>query len=155
MRAVIGLCGSLVLLVSCNKGSNVRLPIATSLGNLVRVEKVERVVTDDKPVSAAPGEVLYLLSFEGKNSISAPVNPTLVDEKGNEKLAVFAGSPVRDGTLTKKAWTYNGEAKSVDGKFVFTGTVSLPEPRIAVVFSLPEGSAGWRLKDGENRPQVL
>jgi hypothetical protein len=55
---------TLLLCVSC--GSRVTLPVSTSLGNLTKIEKKERVNTNKNPVSPGSGEVVYLLSFEGK-----------------------------------------------------------------------------------------
>jgi len=54
----------LLLCVSC--GRTVTLPIGTSLGNLTKVEKKDKVNTNKDAVSPKSGEVVYLLSFEGK-----------------------------------------------------------------------------------------
>jgi hypothetical protein len=153
-RAAIVICVSLVFLVSC---SRTQPPVETSLGKLVRIEKVNRVVTDERAVSPAAGEVLYLLSFEGKKEIAVPpgLELALVDSAGTERLRVYAGSPTREGILTKKQWIYNGSLTGQQGKLVFTGTISLPEPRVTLVYSVPSGAAGWVLKDGERKHPVL
>ena len=157
-RAAIGIGCFLILLISCNK---VQLPIETSWGNLVRIEKVDRLITDEETLSPGTGEVLYLLSLEGKGKIAVQSSephgwmPPLVDSTGKQWFPVFAGSPTREGTLTKKQWVYNGQMTGQDGKLVFEGTISLPEPKMALVYLVPRSAAGLALKDGERRHRIL
>jgi hypothetical protein len=170
-RAVIGLCGSLLLLTSCYK---VELPIPTSLGDLVRIEKVDRVSTDVGEVRPAAGEVLYLFSFEGRNELPFPdVDPLvesagmdwkdvfflgvfpLVDSAGMVRKPVFAGSPTSEGTLTQQQWRFNGQPIARYGKWYFYGYMVLPEPKVALVYSVPRGTSGWFLKDGKQRYRIL
>jgi hypothetical protein len=44
----------------------VKLPVKTSLGDLTKIEKKDKVPTNKDPVSPKSGEVIYLLTFEGK-----------------------------------------------------------------------------------------
>ena len=55
---------TLLLCASCAR--KVSLPIKTSLGDLTRIEKKDKVNTNKDPVSPKSGEVIYVLSFEGK-----------------------------------------------------------------------------------------
>jgi hypothetical protein len=72
----------LVLYVSC--GSKVTLPISTSLGNLTKIEKKEKVNTNKDPVSPKSGEVVYLLTFEGKKEyeVKGVAVPELISMTG-------------------------------------------------------------------------
>lgn len=55
---------TLLLCASCSK--NVTLPIKTSLGDLTKIEHKDKATTTKETLTAKPGEVLYVLSFEGK-----------------------------------------------------------------------------------------
>ena len=170
-KAVISLCGSLALLTSCNK---VELPIPTSLGDLVRIEKVDRVSTDAGEVAPATGEVLYLFSFEGRDDVPFQNVDPLVDSAGMEakdlfllgvfplvnsaamtRKPVFEGSPTREGTLTIQHWKFDGQPIAQYGKLYFYGYMKLPEPKVALVYSVPRGTTGWYLKDGKQKYRVL
>lgn len=150
----------LVMLSACG-GNKVRLPIETSLGNLVRIEKKDDVATDERTISPEGGKVLYLLSFEGKSEIPYEGEKemfqtfTLVDSKGTESTPVFAGSPTNAGTLSNKEWKYiRGQLKAQNGRFVFVGVLSLPQPRLALVYAVPKDASGLTLKDGERRHAI-
>ncbi len=52
------------LLFSVSCGSKVSLPIATSLGNLTKIEKRDKVNTNKEPVTPKAGEVVYVLTFD-------------------------------------------------------------------------------------------
>lgn len=56
----------LTLLLSVSCSSKVNLPINTSLGNLTKIEKKNKVNTNKDAVTPKSGEVVYVLSFEGK-----------------------------------------------------------------------------------------
>src|ERR671929_2116528 len=55
---------SVLLTVSCAK--KLSLPIKTSLGDLTKIEKKNNVSTNKDPITPKSGEVIYVLSFEGK-----------------------------------------------------------------------------------------
>ena len=149
-----------IFLVSC-AGNKVKLPIDTALGNLIRVEQKDTVATDEQPISAEAGKVLYILSFEGKNGLTYEGGEQdalqafpLVDAKGTEFRAVFEGSPTDKGALSNKDWHYNGRLQGKNGKFVFVGTLTIPTSKITLVYSVPKDAAGLTLKDGERRHAI-
>ena len=41
------------------------------------------------------------------------------------------------------------------GKLYFYGYMKLPEPKVALVYSVPRGTTGWFLKDGKQKYRVL
>lgn len=148
------------LLIAC-AGSKVKLPIDTSLGKLARIEQKDNVATDERSVSAEDGKVLYLLNFEGKNEISYEGGEQdtlqafpLVDAKGTEFRTVFAGSPTDTGALSNKDWHYNGQLQGKNGKFVFVGALSVPTGKLTLVYSVPKGTSGLSLKDGDRRHAI-
>jgi hypothetical protein len=55
---------ALLLFASCS--SKMKLPVDTSLGNLTNIEKKDKVNTNKDAVTPKSGEVVYVLSFEGK-----------------------------------------------------------------------------------------
>ena len=149
-----------LFLISC-AGSRVRLPIKTSLGNLVSIEKKDSVTTDERTISAEAGKVLYLLSFEGKSEITyegaereALQTLTISDSKGTEFAPVYSGSPTNTGTLSGKDWRYNGALKPQNGKFVFAGVLSVPSGKIALVYSVPRDASDLSLKDGKEKHPI-
>ena len=150
----------LVFLISCT-GSKVNLPIETSLGKLVRIEQKDKVATDEQPISAEGGKVLYILSFEGKNELTYEGGEQdalrafpLVDSKGTEFNSIFAGSPTNTGALSNKDWRFNGQLQGRNGKFVFVGALSIPSGKLMVVYSVPKDAGGLSLKDGERRHPI-
>lgn len=96
-----------------------------------------------------------MLSFEGKKELPAPGMLPLVDPAGKESRPVFAGSPTKEGALTRKQWRYNGAMTAQDGKWIFEGTLLLPEPKVTLVYAVPTDAAGWLLKDGERKHRVF
>jgi hypothetical protein len=167
----------LLLLVSCggNKMSSLSsgpsekrtptsngAPIKTSIGDLARIEKKESLETSDNKIVPKAEEVLYLLTFEGKSEITyegktqqdGPNRILLIDANGKEYASAFAGTPGKDGTLSNKEWRYNGPMKAVNGRFVFAGTMTLPEPRIALVYLIPKDITGLSLKDGDQKHSI-
>lgn len=156
-----------LLLVSCHKTNSLRVPtsngapIRTSIGNLTSLEKKDSVETSDKKISPKSDEVLYLLTFEGKSEITyegkaqqdGPNRILLLDAKGKEYSPESAGTP-KNGTLSDKDWKYNGGMKAVNGKFVFSGTMTLPEPKIVLVFLIPKDAAKLSLKDGDQKHPI-
>lgn len=71
-----------LLCVSCS--SKVSLPVTTSLGNLTNIEKKDKVATNKDPVASKSGEVVYVLSFEGKKEreVKEVAAPELVSLTG-------------------------------------------------------------------------
>ena len=57
-------CATLLIFASCS--SKVKLPIDTSLGSLTKIEKKDKVNTNKDAVTPKSGEVVYVLSFEGR-----------------------------------------------------------------------------------------
>lgn len=105
--------------------------------------------------------VLYLLSFEGKKEVAYEGSETdalqtfpLTDSRGREFIAVFAGSPTKDGALSQKEWKYSGQLEGRDGKWVFVGTLLLPEPKLTLIYAVPKNASGLTLKDRERRHQI-
>jgi hypothetical protein len=129
----------------------------TSIGDLVTVEKRSSVDTSDKKFEPQADELLYLLTFEGKNEITFEGKPQedgpnrilLVDSKGSKFPPQFAGTPTDTATISNTDWKYNGSMKSVGGKFVFAGKLLLPTPRIALVYLIPKSASELTLKDGD------
>ena len=72
----------LLLFVSCS--SKVNLPINTSLGNLSKIEKKDQVKTNKDAVAPKSGEIVYVLSFEGKkeHEVKDVAAPELVSLTG-------------------------------------------------------------------------
>jgi hypothetical protein len=137
-------------------------PIKTSIGDLTGLEKKDSVATSEKKIVPKPEEVLYLLTFEGKSEITyegktqqdGPNRILLIDAKGKEYVSEFAGTPAKDGTLSDKEWKYNGGMKAVNGRFVFAGTMTLPEPRIALAYLIPKDVSSLTLKDGNQKHSI-
>ena len=166
----------LLLLVSCggnkmkslSEGTTKRTPtsngapIRTSIGDLARIEKKDSVETNEEKIVPKAEEVLYLLTFEGKSEITydgttqrdGPNRILLIDPTGKEYVSEFAGTPAKDGTLSNKEWRYNGGMTAVNGKFVFAGTLSLPEPRVALVYLIPKDVSSLSLKDGDQKHSI-
>lgn len=142
--------------------SRVKLPIQTSLGDLIRVEAKDNVATDERTFSPESGGVLYVLSFEGKGQFDyqeSEIKDTtvflpLIDSGGKEFRHVFMGTPMTDGTLSNKAWKYSGELVGRDGRFVFVGKLSLPEPTLTLLYSVPKTASGLALKDGDQKHRI-
>jgi hypothetical protein len=163
MRKEIALLIAATLLpsVSCGDGK-AKLPVRTSLGDLVRVEKRDEVTTDERNFPSGNEEIYYLLSFEGKGQFeylgselkNALIFLSLVDSGGREFRPVFMGNPNKDGALSNRDWRYDGSLTAQDGKLVFVGKLSLPEPRLTLLYSVPRGAAGLALKDGEQKYRI-
>lgn len=151
---------ALLLCISCKK---VTLPIKTSLGDLVKIENRDKVTTNESVVSPKSDEVIYVLSFEGKREFEFEgVEPSkvftlfdlpLVDSNGKEFVPVFAGSPTKEGTLSNKDMNVNGGMTGRDGKWVSTGRITLPEPKLTLVYVVPK-NASLTLKDGVQRHPI-
>jgi hypothetical protein len=179
---------TLLLCVSCS--GKVTLPISTSLGNLTKIEKKDQVNTNKDPVSPKSGEVVYVLSFEGKKeyevkgvavpelismtgglsdnsdirldnfSVSASpgmasaLNLPLADSSGKEFAPVFFGTQTTEGVISNKGVRFNGSVTGREGKpWITTGKFDFPEPKITVVYVVPEG-ATLTLKDGGQQHKI-
>lgn len=133
----------------------------TSIGDLVTVEKRTSVDTSDKKFEPGADQLLYLLTFEGKNELTFEGKPQedgpnrilLVDSQGKKFAPQFAGTPTDSGSISNTDWKYDGGMKGVGGKFVFAGKLVLPTPRIALVYLVPKSASDLTLKDGDqNHP---
>lgn len=160
LRSTLIVAVLLATLTACG-GNTIQLPIDTSLGRLVRIDKKESVATDERTVSAAAGKILYLLSFEGKSEISYEGDEknalhavSLVDGKGTEFNYVFAGSPNNEGTLSKKEWRYNGQLNAKDGQWIFQGVLSVPPAKMVLAYEVPKDSSDLSLKNGEQKHAI-
>lgn len=158
-RAPIAItCIALLTTVSCTRKME---PIKTSLGDLVKVEKKSEVSTAGQSaevIRPKAGETLYILSFEGKSEIKYESGSDdyypLVDSSGRQFPPVFFGAPGSHGKLSADDVKLNGEAGGQDGRFVFSGTATLPEPKVTFVYSVPESAGGLALKDGEQKHPI-
>ncbi|MDA2914610.1 hypothetical protein MYX77_11785, partial [Acidobacteriia bacterium AH_259_A11_L15] len=149
-------------LVAACSGNKVELPITTSIGNLVRIEKKQSVNTSDGVIEVGSQQVIYLLSFEGekeftyegKDEPEGPKSLLLIDSRGNRFAPAFAGTPTPNGTISNEEWILNGEVRGREGKLVFVGTLSLPEPRVALVYLVPSNASRLVLKDGQRQHPI-
>ncbi|MCI0489954.1 MAG: hypothetical protein L0229_25455 [Blastocatellia bacterium] len=149
------LCLLLIVLASCE---NKFEPVKTSLGDLVKVEKKQEVVTDSQSagtIKPKSGRALYVLSFEGKSEVPYETGSDdyypLLDSSGQKFPPIFLGSPSADGRLLGKDVKLNGQSTGKDGRFVFKGTATLPGPKAAFVYEVPETAEGLALKDGDQK----
>lgn len=153
---------TLLFFISC--AGKVTLPIKTSLGDLVKIENKDKVTTNKETISPKPGEVIYILSFEGKKEFEYKevelskvfdiLHLPLVDSNGKEFVPIFAGSPAAEGTLSDKDIKTDGQATGKDGKFVSTGKVVLPEPKLSLVYVVPKDASALALKDSGQKHQI-
>jgi len=134
---------------------------ATPLGKLVKVERRQRVSLkgEARPSLTAPsGETLYLLWFEGKAEIHfEPTLPDypLQDASGREFALVFAGTPTAEGALTAEGWRFEGGGKmSMGGRWAYGGTARLPEPKVVLVYAVPDQAQGLKLVDKNQKYEL-
>ncbi|OGU75875.1 MAG: hypothetical protein A2V93_01860 [Ignavibacteria bacterium RBG_16_34_14] len=157
-----------LLFITCSE-NKVKLPIATSLGNLVEIEQKDMVETtqkepglpyySNKKITPNPEEVLYLLTFEGKNEIiyegglsnDGPYKLTVIDTQGEQFNPKFAGTLNKDGVVSNKEWLISGRVETIDGKFVFKGKATVPEQRLTLIYIVSKKATGLTLKDGNQR----
>jgi len=158
MKRTICMCLGVVcglLVVSCGR-HKVSLPVQTSLGQLVAIEQKDTVATDKGAITPGAGEVLYQLTFEGRNELAYEGKPredgfarVLVDSTLNEFEPAFAGTPRADGTISHEKWTWTGfYTGDGTGRTVFKGSVALPEPKLTLVYKVPRAASGLMLRDG-------
>jgi hypothetical protein len=154
------------LFISCID-IKVKLPIETSLGNLVTIEQKDMVETSGGKITPKSEEVLYLLIFEGKSEIPFNVTvqttdiqraipfilesireyaPLIVDQETyNQYTPVFTGSPDTIGIISPNGWGIDGDVKNYNWK----GKLTMQESRIALVYLIPKTAVKLILKDGE------
>jgi hypothetical protein len=133
-----------------------------SLGNLVRVERRQRVPLkgEGRPyLAAGSGETLYLIWFEGKKEVhfeTALPDFPLVDAGGREFPLLFAGSPTGDGALSTEGWKFasGGGKMSMGGRWAYGGTAELPEPRLVLVYAVPEDAPPLKLVDRDRQLEL-
>ena len=133
----------------------------TPLGKLVKVEKRQRAALKGEArssLTAPPGETLYLLWFEGKAEIHfEPTLPDypLQDASGKEFALVFAGSPTAEGALTTEGWHFESGGKmSMGGRWAYGGTARLPEPKVVLVYAVPDAAQGLKLVDKKQKYEL-
>ncbi len=154
---MISLC-ALLLLTGFACAKKVNLPIKTSLGDLVKVEKKDNVRTDKETIAAKTDEDVYVLNFEGKKEIQLNDVPVpdayklaqfpLVDSTGKSFVSVFVGGPAKDGALSGDKVSLSGNMTGKDGKFWVTGgKLEFPEAKVTIVYVVPK-NALLTFKDG-------
>ena len=150
-----------LLFISCGK-NKVKLPIATSLGNLVKIEQKDMIKTNKKIITPKPDELLYLLTFEGKNEIiyegglqyDGPFKLLLVDSKGAKFPAEFAGTVTENGIVSNEKWLMTGRVEFTAEGSVFKGKAVLPEGKLAVIYLVPKKASGLTLAEGDKRYRI-
>ena len=164
MRKAVNLIFALTLLLGLSCVNKVTLPQETHLGDLVKIENKDRVTTNNGTISPKAGEVVYVLSFEGKKEIdlwkvgvskmSVPAFFPLVDANGKEFAPAFAGSPTQEGTLSDKDLKFDGHltATAKAGESVYTGRVILPEPKLTLVYVVPKNASLVLKGPGQQHP---
>jgi len=113
----------------------------------------------NEKISTKPEEILYLLTFEGKNEMiyegnlehDGPNKFPIIDSQGTRFFPEFAGTAKEDGIVSNKEWSVNGSVDTRSGKYVFTGKVTLPEPKLTLIYLVPKKASGLVLKDGDQR----
>jgi hypothetical protein len=161
----------ILLFISCS-GNKVNLPIETSQGSLVKIEKKNMVETTQKDtglpyyytkkITPNSEELLYLLTFEGKNEIiyegrlqnDGPYKLLIIDSKGAQFSPEFAGTATEDGIVSNREWLISGSVETIDGELVFKGTATLPEPKLTLIYLVPKKASGLTLKDGNQRHPI-
>jgi len=160
----------ILFFISCNE-NKVKLPIETSLGNLVKIEQKDMVETNGKKIIPQPEEILYLLLFEGKSEIPFNVTvltkdiqtampyilesvndftPLIVNQETRTQYSpIFVGTPVSDGIISQSGWGVNGEVNNN----IWTGTLILMQPKIILVYLIPKTALKLSVKDGEQEYQ--
>jgi hypothetical protein len=163
-RCLLAASAALPLLLGCGGGRHLKAPIRTSLGTLVSVEErrsVETYYTSAATLTAGSGEVLLVLSFEGAGPITfegkaqhdGPNRLPLADAAGAEFWPAFAGTPTRSGVISGEGWRLDGQLVFPAGATApaFQGTVTLPEPKLTLVYRVPTSATGLVLVDGDQR----
>ena len=152
---------TVLLFISCGN-NKVKLPIETSLGNLVKIEQKDMIKTNKKIITPKPEELLYLLTFEGKNEIiyegelqyDGPYRLLIVDPKGAQFNPEFAGTITEDGTVSKEKWLMTGSVEFLTGEPVFKEKAVLPEGKLALIYLVPKKASGLTLADGDKRYRI-
>ena len=67
-RRILGSVFVLGVLFSLSCAKKITLPIKTSLGDLTKIEKKDKVSTNKDAVTAKAGEAVYVLNFDGKKA---------------------------------------------------------------------------------------
>lgn len=158
MKPFIISLSALLLLTGFACAKKINLPIKTSLGNLVKIEKKDKVPTDKETVAAKADEDLYILNFEGQKEIvlsDVSVSDAyklaqfpLVDATGKSFVSVFVGGPAKDGALSGDKVSLSGNMTGKDGKFWVTGgKLEFPEAKVTLVYIVPR-NASLTFKDG-------
>lgn len=157
--------------VSCNE-YKLKLPVETSLGNLVKIEQRDFAETSEKKIIPKSKEVLYLLFFEGKSELLYNVTvhtmdiqeavpyilksinncvPLLINRETRIQYApIFVGSPDSNGIISQDGWGINGNVKNYNWK----GTLTLNKSKIVLVYLIPQKTLELRLKDGEHEYRI-
>jgi hypothetical protein len=147
--------------MSCGTNNKVKLPIDTSVGNLVSIEQKMNVATDGENIAIKPGEILYLLTFNGKSefSLNGPLSKAdpqraLVDQDGKEYWPVYSGSLREDGVISNKEWNFSSGVMTggEDGQLVFVdGSMTIPKPEFTLIFCVPQNITKLALRDGDKQ----
>jgi hypothetical protein len=158
--------------------SIVTFPIKTSLGDLVKIEKTDRMTWDDgkgeaRVEAAKSGDVFLVLSFEGQDEIHygseampslngrsgddvlnlmrfVPAYP-IVDSSGKESWCPMAAH-MPNGRMSFSKLDRNGHVTTdANGRWIITGTVNMHGAGMALVCTVPKDSKGLKLVVGSNQ----
>ncbi|MDQ5846004.1 MAG: hypothetical protein M3539_12000 [Acidobacteriota bacterium] len=159
MKKLMISLSALLILTGFACAKKVNLPIKTSLGDLVKVEKKDKVPTDKETIAAKADEDVYVLNFEGQKEIvlnDVPMSDAfklaqfpLVDSAGKNFVSVFVGGPAKDGAVSTEKVSLSGSMTGkADGKFWVTGgKLEFPEAKVTLVYVVPK-NASLTFKDG-------
>lgn len=161
MRPFMISLSALLLLSGFACAKKINLPIKTSLGNLVKIEKKDKVPTEKETIAAKADEDVYVLNFEGQKEIvlsDVPVSDAyklaqfpLVDSTGKNFVSVFVGSPAKDGAVSTEKVSLSGSMTGKEGKFWVTGgKLEFPEAKIMLVYVVPK-NASLAFRDGQQQ----
>jgi len=150
-----------LFIMSCSTDNKIKLPVDTSVGSLVSIEQKENVTTAGENIVVKPGEVLYLLTFKGKNefSIKGPMSKSdpkraLVDQNGTEYWPVYSGCLREDGVISDEEWKFSSGHMTggEDGQLVFVdGSMTIPKPEFTLIFCVLQNNTKLALRDGDKQ----
>ena len=145
VAAVLVVFALTILLASCSGG-----PADTPLGKLVGVTKQQEVKTWAGPIVAGAQETVYLLTFEGNQTIPFRAKDQdyfpLVDSSGRKFPPAVAGTPDSDGALTQKEWSFSLSIKYEDGKPRGGAVTQLQRPKVILAYVVPVSAQDLRLQ---------
>jgi|GEM_PF-6403136 len=181
MKNIIFVIALALIIQSCSQTkSKVSLPYKTSLGNLIRVERKDTVKTmrtpdmgqfrlpEVKTHLSTVAEDLYLLSFEGVDSITSinkgietketvsfnfEVDLPIYGEETDETSPEFVGYLTEEGILTSDNSRMTLLIPESDtGRYKMI--THFPVSKISMLYKLPKNTSALFLKDGKSEFQI-